>query len=435
MATEQEMFKNYLSESQALVADPNPASRSRLVSTLIDLGVKSSKIKTARNYVEAQEEIRKSRPKVILTDYYLGNESGLDLLQDQKAEYTDSKDCLFVLITGNTSQAAVARAAEEDVDGFLLKPYTLQSLKDSITRAGIAKLFPNEYARTVTQGKEEMLKGELDQAIATFEKAKTLSESPTLACFYLGQAHFMKNAMDQSRDKYRDGLGYNQIHYKCLVGLFDLLLKDGKHNEAYDVVKKIAKYFPANPKRLSSVLRLAIMTDNFADLDDYYTLFLSLEERTEELINYMCSSLVVYGKYHLINGAKEKALATFEKAAVSCAGRTKFLRYIIENLVEADLVNESKKFLSRFPADKKKDEDFLVAEYVISAKSDDPEAVIKKGRNLIKNGLKNVLVYKSLITLSNKAGLKDQAQSLFTEASEFWPDQVPQLREAVTQNL
>ncbi|MCM0607337.1 MAG: response regulator [Xanthomonadaceae bacterium] len=435
MATEQEMFKNYLSESAALVVDTNPSSRSRLVSTLIDLGMKPAKIKTAKSYVQAQEEVRKHRPKVILTDYYLGKESGLDLLQDQKAEYSDSKDCLFVLITGNTSQAAVARAAEEDVDSFLLKPYTLQSLKDSLTKAGIAKLFPSNYAKTVTQGKEEMLKGELDQAIATFEKAKTMSESPTLACFYLGQAHFMKNALGESQNKYKDGLNYNQIHYKCLVGLFDILLKNGKHNEAYDVVKKIAKYFPANPKRLSSVLRLAIMTDNFADLDDYYTLFISIDERTEELVNYMCSALVVYGKYHLINGNNEKALETFEKAAVSCAGRTKFLRYIIENLVEVNLVNESKKFLYRFQPQNMKEEDYLVSDYLFSSKSQESAEVIRKGRELVKNGLKSLIVYRSLIAVTNKAGLKDQAEQLFLDASKFWPDQVPQLREAITQNL
>lgn len=435
MATEQEMFRNYLSEAGALVVDSNASSRSRLVQTLIDLGVKSTKIKTARGYIEAQEEIRKHRPKVILTDYYLGKESGLDLLQDQKAEYADSKDCLFVLITGNTSQAAVARAAEEDVDSFLLKPYTLQSLKDSLTKAGIAKLFPSEYAKTVTQGKEEMLKGELDAAIALFEKAKTLSESPTLACFYLGQAHFMKNALQDSKEKYKDGLSYNQIHYKCLVGLFDILLKDGKHNEAYDVVKKIAKYFPANPKRLSSVLRLAIMTNNFADLDDYYTLFTSIDARTDELVNYMCSALVVYGKYHLINGQNEKALETFEKAAVSSAGRTKFLRYIIENLIEVNLVNESKKFLARFPAQNMKEEDYLVSEYLVAAHTQDIQEVIKKGRELVKNGLKSLMVYRSLIAVMNKAGFKDQSEQLFIEASKLWPDQVPTLREAITQNL
>lgn len=432
MANDLERFKNYLAENSALIVDTNAASRARLTATLVELGVKTARIKTAKTYMEAQEEIRRLRPKIILTDYYLGKESGLDLLQDQKAEYSGNKDCLFILITGNTSQAAVARAAEEDVDSFLLKPYTMQSLKDSFVKAGIAKLFPSSYAKTIAEGKEQMMNGDIDAAITSFEKARSLSDSPTLACFYLGQANFMKAALQEARNKYKEGLNHNQIHYKCLVGLFDILMKDGRHLEAYDVVKKIAKYFPANPKRLSSVLRLAIMTENFSDLDEYYALFTSIDSRTEELVNYMCSALVVYGKFLLLQGETAKALETFEKAAVSCAGKTKFLRYIVENMLAKDLLNEAKKMMTRFPAHNHKEEDFIVADYLVACKTAPLEEAIKRGQLLLKSGIKSLSAYRAMIETTKKAGFKDQAEFIAGEASKIWPEQADQFQAITT---
>ena len=283
----------------------------------------------------------------------VGDESGLDLLQEQKVAYSKAElnQTLFVLLTGNSSQSAVARAAEEDVDTFIIKPYTKDLLRKTLENTVHQKLNPSRYLQLIEEGKDHLFKKRYDEAIELFEEAMLENNEPTLACFYAGQAEFMKTAMSNAETKYEKGLSYNKIHYKCLVGLFDLLMVQEKYNEAYGIIRKLAQYFPANPKRLNSVLRVAILTDNFDDIDGYYQIYLQITERNEELTKHMCSALVVAGKYYLQKDMHAKALQIFESAAISSAGRSQFLAYIIATLIDYNLGQAVKPVLG--PASKK----------------------------------------------------------------------------------
>ena len=47
----------------------------------------------------------------------------------------------------------MARAAEEDVDTFIIKPYTASMLKQALSAAVVSKLKPSLYAQLIEQGK------------------------------------------------------------------------------------------------------------------------------------------------------------------------------------------------------------------------------------------------------------------------------------------
>lgn len=76
------------------------------------------------------------------------------------------KKSLSILITANSSQSAVrARAAgKKDVDSFIIKPYTLESLERALLNAAIQKISPSEYVMRIEEGKELMLQGKLVEA-------------------------------------------------------------------------------------------------------------------------------------------------------------------------------------------------------------------------------------------------------------------------------
>jgi CheY-like chemotaxis protein len=416
-----EAFTKYLTENTLLVADTHSASRTRLVATLVQLGAKRTSIVTAGSYVEAEAETTRVKPRIVVCDYELGPRSGLDLLMDQRKVRPDSRECLFALVTGNTSQAAVARAAEEDVDTFILKPYTIDSIKKTLMQTCIAKICPSDYIKLIEAGKDHLQGGRLDEAEAQFETAMAKSPSPTLACFYLGQVEAIREAIAQASDSYQKGLTFNKIHFKCLVGLYEILMNQKRYAEAYEAVKRIAKYFPANPKRLASVLRLAISTSNFDDIESYYRLFSLLDDRSDELVNYMCSAMVVTGKHYLKQKVKSRAIEVLEKGVVTAAGRTKFIRYAIETLVEAKMVKEASGFLKRFPADTRTKEDYLTADLVVIYGEDDMGGTIKKGTALLKAGVKNITIFKTLIEASLKSGHHDWAEGFVGQAIQAWP--------------
>src|SRR4051812_20395811 len=109
-----ELFAAYIQKRKIVIADVSSGARTGLAKSLVDLGAKMNNITLATSYENAVSAINEKKPDVVICDYQLGPRCGLDLLADQRKVRPESKECLFVLVTGNTSQSAVAQAAEED---------------------------------------------------------------------------------------------------------------------------------------------------------------------------------------------------------------------------------------------------------------------------------------------------------------------------------
>ena len=427
------LFKEYLKKSKVLIVDPSSTARISVARMLIEMGSSTLLISYASDFKEADSEISLKSPALVICEYHLGKEYGLDLLQKKREEKQNTKDSIFVLLSGNSSQAAVARAAEEDVDCFILKPFTVNRFKSTLVEAAIAKIFPSEYVRKIEEGKDLLFSGEVDKSIACFNQAVTLNPEPTLACFYLGQAQLFKESFNQARSSFEKGLIINKIHYKCLTGLYDLLFKQAKYQDAYLVVKRLAKYFPANPKRLTSVLRLAILTNNFEDINSYYETFTHLDDRNDELLKYICSALITCGKHFISDGNKERALELFSKAAVSSAGRSKYIRFIVEIFIEFEFYRDAAIFLAKYPGDSQATADYSVMKLIISNGLDPIPKVIKSCKDLIQSGVKDIAVYKIIITRTLESGLQSAAETYFDEAKKIYPEKLVELQKCLIQ--
>jgi CheY-like chemotaxis protein len=431
---QEKVLSKYLSENQVLIIDAISSGRKNISSCLTKFGSPRSQITMAGSIHEAREEIQKSKPKVIFADFMIGKESSLDLIQFQKAQYEKQgvKDTLFVLVTSNASQSAVAQAAEEDVDTFIIKPFSLDTMKKAVARTVYAKINPTTYMQTIEEGKQLLFEGKYRDAAETFKKAIDLDEKPTLAYFYHGQADYMAKALEAAEKSYQNGLSLNNIHYKCLVGLFDLLHGENRFDDAYEVMKKLANYFPANPNRLSSVLRLSVQTKNYDDVDAYYRIFVEIESRSDELVKYMCSALAVTGRHYLQSNSVPKAIQAFESGAISAAGRAKYLLYMIEALAEYGLVKETEPFLKRLKYAGHSGPEMATAQFITLDESTTPVDVVNRGRNLINDGIEHPAVYEKLIHNSIQAGFKDSALELAKKAMTKWPERAKQFLRGFT---
>jgi len=423
------IFKAYAGEQRIVIADASSVARVTLASTLTSLGAHTSNLTLVNTYHEAEKAISSQSPRIVIADYDIGKQRGLDLLQRQRVQQPESRDCLFILVTGNSSQTAVARAAEEDVDTFILKPFTLDSLKSSILKAALAKLKPLPYGKTIEKGKDLLAEGRLDDALSEFEAATRLNPTPSLACFYVGQVQLMQKALVEAQGSYLTGLSYNKIHYKCLVGLFDVLMGKNLHAEAYDVIRKISHYFPANPQRMTQVLRLAIITKSYDDVEKYYQIFTTLEDRNEEIIKYICAALVVCGKHYLQKRLGSRARQLFAKAATTANGRTRVLRDIILSLLEYNMADDAQEFLKKFPPDTQSGVDYLTMKLLILDKSQAGSLVVSEGKELIRKGIEDPLIYRVLIRRYREAGSVDGAEDLLLAATKKFPDYKEQFAE------
>jgi tetratricopeptide (TPR) repeat protein len=241
----------------------------------------------------------------------------------------------------------------------------------------------------------------------------------------MGQAEYLKSYFDEAQGSYKKGLSFNNIHFKCLVGLYDIFMKDNQFEEAYNVIKKVAKYFPANPDRLTQIVRLAIKTQHYQDMQFYYEIFTSLEERTSVLINYIGSGMYISGKHALLNDDANSAMQYFDNIAVSCSEFTKFIRAVITILVEYDKAPEAEKFLSRFPPGAKEHEDYMVSSFLINTKQRgiDKSLLVKRGLDVYNKKIRDFDCMMAMIDAMIECGYtEDKVAPFREELLKLWPD-------------
>ncbi len=414
-----EVFKKFLEMNEVLIVDKNASSRSRLIKTLSDLGAKNHRIHSASNIEEANVIIEQKNIGLVLSEYFIGIGSGFDLFKSLRKLYPGKKELCLILVTANISQSAVAKAAEEDVDSFIIKPYTVQSIQESLLSTVYHKIKPSDYVKKIEEGKNLITNGQYTEAEVKLGEAIKMHPKPALALFYLGQAAYLKRYVEQATGSYGQGLSFNNIHYKCLVGLYEIFIEDQKFHEAYQIVRKISKYFPANPDRLSEIVRLAIRTENFQDMQDYYEIFISLEERVQSLVNYLGAGMFIAGKHCLLNGSYDIAFRYFDNIAVSCSSYTKFLRAVVETLVEQEMIEQAEKYLSRFEVSDRSGRDYKISEYLIFAKySIDDGAIIKSGLELYNTQIKDVRCLQALVDAMERSRFSEEKIESFKKELE-----------------
>lgn len=400
-----EVFKSYLDKTEVLIVDKNPSSRNRLLKTMIDLGGKKQALHTCGSLDEALQIMNTKKIGIVLSDYYIMGGSGFDLFRSIREKDPENKELCLILVTANISQTAVAKAAEEEVDSFVIKPYTIQSIQENLISTIAAKIKPSDYSIKIEEGKKLLKDKKYDKAIDCLQNACMLHAKPALALFYIAQAEFMKQNIEDAEVNYTQGLEFISIHFKCLIGLYEMLIQENKLPEAYQVITKVAKYFPANPDRLTQIVRLAIQTGNFQDMQMYYEIFVSLEERVPALTNYIGAGMYVSGKYHLLKNNYERAIQYFDNIAVSCSEFTKFIRAIITVLVEHDRVESAEKYITRFSSESKMHEDYLISEFLIaSRKLRDPGAVVKQGLALYNKKIRDYHCLQAMILAMKNCG-------------------------------
>src|SRR5688572_6189587 len=139
-----EVFKQFLETNDVLIVDKNPSSRNRLLKTMYDLGSKRHMIHSTGSLAEAREFIETKKIGIVLSDYFIAGGSGFDLFKMIRDKNPNNKDLCLILVTSNISQTAVAKAAEEDVDSFIIKPYTIQSIQDNLISTVVQKIRPSD---------------------------------------------------------------------------------------------------------------------------------------------------------------------------------------------------------------------------------------------------------------------------------------------------
>lgn len=295
-AGDQVLFKSFMLNKKVVVADTVTASRNSMCAILVAMGVKKQNIILVPTFEFAQEEIKKSKPYLVITDYHLGDQPGLALASIHRKAVEKDFEPIFVLLASTVTESSIAEAAEEDVNAYILKPFEADKTRERIFAALMAQLQPSKYLKTLKEGKVLYQTKHYDEALVRFDRAIPLSDRPSLAHYYAGATLDFKEQDLQSHSHFQKGLSINERHYKCLLGLFNLNYTRKSYLAAHTLAIKIAETFPVTPTLLEEFIKLANESSNYSELDQYIKVYDSLFYKPRSLTEVMNKALVQSGR-------------------------------------------------------------------------------------------------------------------------------------------
>jgi CheY-like chemotaxis protein len=417
---------------KVLVADGSTAARASVTKALRELGIGAKDIIGAETYDEALLVLEREQPRVILCEYHLGDRNGLTLAPLQRGYCPGAGERLFVLVTANARESAVAEAAEEEVDSYVLKPFTQAALLDRLMKAALAKVDPDPYRRAIEEGREYLRAEKPKQASACFEKATRLTNKPPLAYYYLGKARMAAGYHASAEEAFQAGLTFNERHFRCLTGMYELLLAQERLTEAYEVARKIVFTFPVNARKLDNILKLAARAKCYDEIEAYYEIYVEMDFRPPELVRCVTAALGVAGMYYLGRRETKRGIPLLKKSLLNSGRSPQIFREIVTNLCQNGQFAEAEGFLKEFPAEARQtDPTFAAMEFLVVAGSCTAAQAIDRGRKLLARGIHDPAVYERLVAIHLDAGLRPAAESLAVEGGKRWPELRERLLAAV----
>lgn len=415
-------IRAFLSNRTALVVDEAGNIRLSLSKVLIELGINRNNIQAVRTFEEAVSAIETHKPQIVIADYKIKNEYGLNLRQHQKEHYPKPSEKVFILVTASRSEALLSVALEEDVDAFLLKPFSGSALQVSLIKTLIQKMVPSEYQKSINAGMEALEAKDTKAAIDNFEKAKSLHKMPTLAHLNIGRVFEEQNHFETAGQEYKQGLKKQPHHFKLLMALYGLEERAQNFSEAYVYLKKVMEIFPANHERLQKAISLAVHQEDWEAIPQFYELYKSTEVRGNILVQSMSDALFKCAKVQLENDQIDLAFELF-KDSLNAGGRSpEKVIAVSEILMEKGFWNRLDEIVKMYPLDQRESGEFKELEFLSKKGIRTKQESIDHGRQIIHQGFGTPRLFKFVIDELIEAGKQSAAENLVYKALEKFPD-------------
>lgn len=426
-------MESFFENQTCLVVDPSKAFQAAIQQCLKELNVPSMQIVMLSKYDEAARRIPELKPRILITEYDIEGQKGLGLVELQQRHFEDQSR-ISIVISRNSTDSVVAEAAEEQVDCFLLKPFSTEDFRKKLMAVIADKLNPSDYSLKIKEGRQAMSAKEYEKAKKAFQEAKALSEKPSLACFYLGDTFRNLTEPVLALNEFKEGRKYQPLHYKCLIGEFEILVENKDYNKAYELIPILIRNFPLTPRRLTQVFIAAVFSMKFEYLPAYYEQLVKLEQRSPELIRISSVALFTGGKWFLQQKDLTHACDLFEKAITVVGREISFVEQVINELIKADAKQEVQAFFGKvLPADVGG-----AAYNRLSFKVDLltlPRGVmLEKARKLAFSGEADLESYKVIVKMFAEEGKVSLAESAITAALAVYSDARDVLYEILTKH-
>ncbi len=278
------------SQKSFLIVDDFSDFRSSVRSMLRELGVRD--VDTADCGEQALRMCAQKRYDFILHDFHLGDgkKNGQQTLEDLMVDKLISHECVFIMVTAESSQAVVLSALEHEPDAYLTKPFNRIGLAQRLEKLVQRKTLLKPILQALDRGKPaEVLTAcenlcRQDQRFAPlclryranalrdlnryedlerFLKAILSSRATPWAYAALGALLFKRGQIGQAQGIYEQALKAFPLMPGLYDGLADVLTATGETKRAQSVLEEAVRLSPLAVRRQMLLGKLALGNEDF----------------------------------------------------------------------------------------------------------------------------------------------------------------------------
>lgn len=243
-----------------LIVDDQPPMRDTLRKMLKAGGYPNAH--TAANGREAMSIIHATPPDVVLTDWMMPHMTGIELLKTVKNN-AELFQLPVLMVTGYASPEKVLYAAEEDVDGFIVKPVSIRALNDILDTALRNAANPDSVQQKYMQMKRLKLSGNFKEALDIGREILEVRPHPKaalLACECMCEIKSYDEAIEVLEETKEEDM--TSRHSSLLGNVYQNV---GKYKLAVLYLEESVKRNPLNHSRKVDLARMYYNTGRDGD--------------------------------------------------------------------------------------------------------------------------------------------------------------------------
>ena len=257
---ERKDITTYIKSLQVGVISPSATTLRELTRGLSEAGL--YKIKPYPDSETAYEAYTKERMDCVLSEWDCESEdSGFKLIQKIRKQ-PESQATICMVLTSNVTKDRIARAVDNDIDEFVAKPFTPDSLRKAFWNGLKNRKFPTPYTLSIRAASKLIREKEYEKANHHLQIALQQSEHATSAHYYLGYIEMINGNIEKALNQYEKGLEQNENNLKCLFGKAFLLKREEKLDDYYQVLKHILEIYPNHPNSIKDAFPLSLVYDD-----------------------------------------------------------------------------------------------------------------------------------------------------------------------------
>jgi len=251
-----------IKKMKILVTDDFTNMRRTIKNMLRQIGFEH--IEEADDGDTAVQKLQSGTFNFVILDWNMPRMPGIQVVRAVRAD-NNLRYLPILMVTAENWEDEIVEAAEEDVNGYIIKPFVTKTLENKIAEILEKVKNPPEGEVMFNKGRDFLHNKKYDEAIAEFEKALKIKPNSAKATYYLGLAYLEKGDIDKAEETLKKAISFNARYVKAHHSLGDVLIKKGDIKGAITHLEQATAISPRIPQRQLLLGGLYIKEKRFKD--------------------------------------------------------------------------------------------------------------------------------------------------------------------------